>query len=173
MHQIVFDSTLLGSLHPQEVSVAYGGSQTRGRIGALAAGLHHSYSNTGPEPPLWLIPQLSASSDLQPTERPGIKLGSSWILLRFITAEPGRTPVVFSYKWKFMFFLFDFYPKVSLLDLSTCIFYILVVCVTSFPNRREYMKILIIQIFGHLAARNGTVWLYFLTLQLSIYSYID
>ena len=31
---------------------AYGGSQARGRIGALAAGLHHSHSNLGSEPRL-------------------------------------------------------------------------------------------------------------------------
>ena len=28
---------------------AYGGSQARGRIGAVATGLHHSHSNTGSE----------------------------------------------------------------------------------------------------------------------------
>ena len=27
--------------------IAYGGSQSRGQIGAVAAGLHHSHSNTG------------------------------------------------------------------------------------------------------------------------------
>ena len=30
--------------------VAYGGSQPRGGIGALAAGLHHSHSNAGSKP---------------------------------------------------------------------------------------------------------------------------
>ena len=29
---------------------AYGGSQARGLIGTVAAGLHHSHSNTGSEP---------------------------------------------------------------------------------------------------------------------------
>ena len=32
--------------------VAYGVSQARGQIGATAAGLHHSHSNTGSEPHL-------------------------------------------------------------------------------------------------------------------------
>ena len=32
--------------------LAYGGSQARGPIGAVAAGLRHSYSNTGSEPNL-------------------------------------------------------------------------------------------------------------------------
>ena len=32
---------------------AHGGSQARGRIGTLAAGLHHSHSNTRSEPCLW------------------------------------------------------------------------------------------------------------------------
>ena len=31
---------------------AYGGSQARGRIGAIAAGLRHSHSNAGSEPRL-------------------------------------------------------------------------------------------------------------------------
>ena len=36
-------------------STTYGGSQPRGRIGATAAGLHHSH-NAGSEPSLLLIP---------------------------------------------------------------------------------------------------------------------
>ncbi|RKM63539.1 hypothetical protein C0984_19550, partial [Clostridioides difficile] len=43
--------------------VAYGGSQARGLIGAIAAGLHHSHSNTGSEPHLQPTPQLTATPD--------------------------------------------------------------------------------------------------------------
>ena len=42
---------------------AYGGSQARGRIGAVAAGLRQSHSNTGPEPRLQPTPQLTATLD--------------------------------------------------------------------------------------------------------------
>ena len=42
----------------------YGGSQARGLIGAVAAGLHHSHSNSGSEPHLKLTPQLEARPDL-------------------------------------------------------------------------------------------------------------
>ena len=42
---------------------AYGGSQARGPIGAVAAGLHHSHSNVGSEPRLRPIPQLTAMPD--------------------------------------------------------------------------------------------------------------
>ena len=42
---------------------AYGGSQARGLIGATAAGLHHSHSNTGSKPPLRPTPQLMATPD--------------------------------------------------------------------------------------------------------------
>ena len=42
---------------------AYGGSQARGRIGAVAAGLRQSYSNTGSEPRLQPTPQLTATPD--------------------------------------------------------------------------------------------------------------
>ena len=44
--------------------MAYGGSQARGRIGATAAGLRHSHSNTGSEPCLQPTPQLTAALDL-------------------------------------------------------------------------------------------------------------
>ena len=37
---------------------AYGGSQARGRIGAVATGLHQSHSNVGSEPRLQPTPKL-------------------------------------------------------------------------------------------------------------------
>ena len=43
--------------------VAYGGSQTRGRIGAVAASLRQSHSNAGSEPRLQPTPQLTAMPD--------------------------------------------------------------------------------------------------------------
>ena len=43
--------------------VAYGGSQTRGQIRAVAAGLHHSHSNVGPEPCLQPTPHLMVTLD--------------------------------------------------------------------------------------------------------------
>ena len=46
-------------------SVAYGGSQARGRI----AGLHHSHSHGGSEPCLRPTPQLTATPDPEPTEQ--------------------------------------------------------------------------------------------------------
>ena len=55
--------------------MAYGGSQARGLIGAIAASLHQSHSNTSSEPHLRLTPQLmarpqlTATLDPQPTER--------------------------------------------------------------------------------------------------------
>ena len=42
---------------------AYGGSQARGRIGAVAASLRQSHSNSGSEPRLQPIPQLTAMLD--------------------------------------------------------------------------------------------------------------
>ena len=44
-------------------ATAYGDSQARSRIGAAAAGLHQSHSNTGSEPRLQLTPQLTATPD--------------------------------------------------------------------------------------------------------------
>ena len=48
--------------------VAYGGSQARGLIRAVAAAIHHSHSNTGSKPHLRPTPQLMATPDPQPTE---------------------------------------------------------------------------------------------------------
>ena len=42
---------------------AYGGSQARGRIGAVATGLCQSHSNSGSEPHLRPTPQLIAMHD--------------------------------------------------------------------------------------------------------------
>jgi len=42
---------------------AYGGSQARGLIGAVAASLHQSHSNAGSEPRLQPTPQLTATPD--------------------------------------------------------------------------------------------------------------
>ena len=42
---------------------AYGGSQARGRIGAVATGLRQSHSNAGSEPRLQPTPQLTAMPD--------------------------------------------------------------------------------------------------------------
>ena len=44
-------------------SPAYGGSQARGRIGAVAVGLLHSHINAGSELRLQPTPQLMATSD--------------------------------------------------------------------------------------------------------------
>ena len=49
--------------------MAYGGSQSRGQIGAVAAGLRHSHSNGRSKPHLQPTPQLTAMPDPLPTER--------------------------------------------------------------------------------------------------------
>ena len=43
--------------------MVYGGSQIRGLIGAVVAGLSHSHSNVRSEPQLQPTPQLIATSD--------------------------------------------------------------------------------------------------------------
>ena len=49
--------------------VAYGGSQARSPIGAVAAGLRHRHSNVGSELHLQATPQLTATQDPYPTEQ--------------------------------------------------------------------------------------------------------
>ena len=48
---------------PRAAPTAYRGSQARGLIGAVAAGLRQSHSNIGSEPHLQPIPQLTATLD--------------------------------------------------------------------------------------------------------------
>jgi len=48
---------------------AYGGSQARGLIGAVATGLRQSHSNLGSKPRLQPTAQLTATPDPQPTEQ--------------------------------------------------------------------------------------------------------
>ena len=57
IHLFVFLPFL--ELHPWH----YGGSQARGPIGAVAASLHQSHSNSGSEPHLQPTPQLMATLD--------------------------------------------------------------------------------------------------------------
>ena len=64
---------------------AYGGSQARDQIGAVAAGLCHSHSNTRSKLCLQPTPQLMVMLNPQPTEwGQGLNLQSSWILVRFV-----------------------------------------------------------------------------------------
>ena len=68
---------------------APGGSQARGPIRAVAAGLHQSHSNARSELCLQPTPQLTATPDPQPTEqRPGIEPSTSWLPVGFISTVP-------------------------------------------------------------------------------------
>ena len=69
-HQKVLENCFLESFFFfRAVLVAYGDSQARGQIGAVAAGLGHSHSNARSEVHLQSVPQLIAMLDSQPTER--------------------------------------------------------------------------------------------------------
>ena len=80
--------------------VAYGESQARGRIRAIATGLHHSHSNSGSKPRLQPTPQLMANAgSLTHWARPRIKPTSSRLLVRFISAEPQQDLPSTVYPW--------------------------------------------------------------------------
>ena len=61
--QVFWGVFVLFCVFSRDTPVAYGGSQARGRIGAVAAGLHHSHSNSGSEPHQQPTPQLTATPD--------------------------------------------------------------------------------------------------------------
>ena len=59
---------VLGCLFFATILALYGSSQARGRIGGVAASLHHSHSNLGSKLHLPPTPQLTATLDSRPTE---------------------------------------------------------------------------------------------------------
>ena len=66
--------------------MAYGSSQARDQIRAVAASLHHSKHGIQAMTTTYTTTHGNARS-LTHYVRPGIKPTSSWILVRFITAE--------------------------------------------------------------------------------------
>ena len=64
LHSFFFNLFLFFSfLVFRATPAAYGGSQARGQIGAVAAGLHHSHSHARSELHLQPTPQLTATPD--------------------------------------------------------------------------------------------------------------
>ena len=114
--------------------LAYGSSQARGPIWAVAASLHHSHSYTRSEPCLWPTPQLKATAgSLTHWARPGIKPWSSWMLVGFVNHwATMATPLVTLFDLKSLLFdnylaiptpsglTFAWYVLFSTLLLSTC-----------------------------------------------------
>ena len=56
------------SVFSRAARMIYGGSQARGLIGDVAAGLCHSHRNMGSELCLWPTPQVTAMPEPQPTD---------------------------------------------------------------------------------------------------------
>ena len=61
--QLFYLFVFLFFVFSRAVPAAYGGSQARGRIRAVAASLCWSHSNVGSEPGLWPTPQFMAMPD--------------------------------------------------------------------------------------------------------------
>ena len=83
----------------EPLPTAHGGSQARGQIGVVIAGLHQSHSNCQ----IWgatSVTHTTAHSNAgSPAHwlRPGIELASSCMPVRFVTTEP---------QWELPFFFF-------------------------------------------------------------------
>ena len=58
---LIFSFFFFGLFRP--ATAAHGGSKAKGQIGATAASLHHSHSNTRPKLSLWPTPQFMAMPD--------------------------------------------------------------------------------------------------------------
>ena len=64
--------------------VAYGGSQARGLIRAVATGLHHSHSNAASV----TYTTAHGNTGSLSRARPGIKPATSWFPVGFVSAAP-------------------------------------------------------------------------------------
>ena len=70
-------------------AMAYGSSQDRGWIGAVAAGLRHSHSSVGIQAASANYTTVHGNTgSLTHWARKGIKPASSWILVGFVSTEP-------------------------------------------------------------------------------------
>ena len=77
----------------------YEGSQPRGQIGAVAAGLHHSHSHSHAT----YTTYTTAHGNTGSRARPGLEPASSWTLVRFVSPEPRRElPNQFPFKFRFL-----------------------------------------------------------------------
>ena len=72
---------------------AYGVSQARSPVGAAAASLHQSHSNSEFEPSATYTTVHGSTRSLTHWARPGIEPMSSW-MLGSLTAEPTGTPII-------------------------------------------------------------------------------
>ena len=67
--------------------MAFRGSQAKGRIRTIAAGLHHSYNSTRSKPCLWPTPQLTVMDNTRSSTwvKPRIEPATSWLLVGFVS----------------------------------------------------------------------------------------
>ena len=96
------------------VPLAYGGSQARGWTGVVAADLFDSHSNTRSQPCLWPIYTTGHGNTRSLTlwVMPGIKLASSWMVIRFLSAESWRELLTFEL---FIYFQVTLFGSLALL----------------------------------------------------------
>ena len=102
-------------------ATAIWGFQARGLIGAAATGLHHSHSSARSEP--YLVTYTRAHSNfgsLTHWARPGIEPASSWMLVRFISAEPQRELLVDLSIWSHIILLANSYIFGLFKDIFLC-----------------------------------------------------
>jgi len=90
-------------LFSRATPTAYGGSQARGLIGAVATSLHHSHSNAGSERAV-SVTYTTAHGSVEPLThwaRPGIEPATSWFLVGFVNhgATTGTPRRLFSLRW--------------------------------------------------------------------------
>ena len=93
---------------------AYGNSQARGQIRAVAAGLCHGHSNSGSKPHLWPTPLLLGSHVLNPLSK---ARDQTWILMDTsqicFHCAPTGIPITNSRICFFFFFFFFFFFRAA------------------------------------------------------------
>ena len=92
--------------HPRHVS-----SQARGRVGAAAAGLHHSHSHVGSELLLWFTPQFAR-------DWTGVLRDTSQVHYHWATTGTPLSHIFLLFDFSILFFYFLFLPESHFILLS-------------------------------------------------------
>ena len=109
-------------LGPHLQHAADGSSQTRGPMGATAAGLHHSHSNRGSKPHLRQTTAHGNARPLTPWTRPGIEPATSWFLVGLVSVAPRWELHLFTFleskPFVYVWVYFQIFSPVSFICLS-------------------------------------------------------
>jgi len=134
IHSVSFSFFFFFFAFSRTTPVAYGGSQAKDLIGAVAAGLHQSHSNAGFQTASAAYTRAQSNArSLTHGVRPGIKPAISWFLVRFVNhwARSGTPYIAFQllpprgFFWFLPFWITDSLPQERKIGFPPSLIYLL------------------------------------------------